>query len=105
MFSLVIASFPDEESAASTARALVDRGLCACGSLFPCRSIYTWKGEIVDATETVLHMKTRSDLVSDVIDAIVASHPYEVPEVVAIRIDDGHLPYLEWIADATVGPG
>ena len=32
-------------------------------------------------------------------DTLVAKHPYELPEVVAIGIGDGHHPYLDWLAD------
>ncbi len=28
---------------------------------------------------------------------ILALHSYELPEIVAVRIDDGFKPYLEWL--------
>jgi periplasmic divalent cation tolerance protein len=31
-------------------------------------------------------------------ETLVAQHPYELPEVVAMSIVDGHPPYLEWLA-------
>jgi uncharacterized protein involved in tolerance to divalent cations len=33
-------------------------------------------------------------------DAILELHSYDVPECVAIAVDDGSLEYLEWVADS-----
>jgi len=101
MFSIVIGTFPDADTAGSTVRTLVEEGLIACGSLLPCTSIYTWKDEIEEGEETMAVMKTRTSLAGEVIERIVALHPYDVPEAISVRIDDGHLPYLEWIAGST----
>ncbi|MBS0556137.1 MAG: divalent-cation tolerance protein CutA [Proteobacteria bacterium] len=32
---------------------------------------------------------------------IVSLHPYELPEVIAVDIASGHVPYLDWIAAQT----
>ena len=103
MFSLVMTALPDRETAGKVARELVDSGLAACAQAFDCSSVYRWKGRLEEASDVMLHVKTRSALVAEVIERIVAMHPYELPEVASIRLDDGHLPYLEWIADVTQG--
>ena len=33
-------------------------------------------------------------------EALVALHPYEVPELVALPIESGHPPYLEWLDES-----
>jgi len=105
MFSLVMSAFPDEGSALEAARELVSTGLAACAQAFPCSSVYAWEGKVEEAREVLLHVKTRTSLVAEVVEKIAASHPYDLPQVVSIRMDDGHLPYLEWIAGSTRGDG
>jgi periplasmic divalent cation tolerance protein len=34
---------------------------------------------------------------------IIALHPYELPEVIAVDIAAAHAPYLDWIETATIG--
>jgi periplasmic divalent cation tolerance protein len=31
--------------------------------------------------------------------ALVALHPYELPEIIALPIEAGHAPYLAWLDD------
>ncbi len=103
MFSMVVGTFPDEETAKDIIRTLVDERLIACGSLFPCTSIYTWEGKTEENGEVMAVMKTRTSLADDVCARIVGLHPYDVPEAVSVPIGTGHLQYLEWIADSTMG--
>ena len=32
--------------------------------------------------------------------AVLSAHPYELPELIAVDIDDGHPPYLQWITES-----
>jgi periplasmic divalent cation tolerance protein len=34
---------------------------------------------------------------------LVALHPYEVAEVIALPVETGHAPYLEWVTNETTG--
>jgi periplasmic divalent cation tolerance protein len=65
------------------------------------QSIYRWKGEIESAQEWLLLIKTRADKFPAVRDAIGELHSYEVPECIALEIEDGSLPYLQWLEKAT----
>lgn len=96
-------SFPDEETAARIARVLVDEGLAACVNLVGgARSIYRWQGAVCDEAEVLAIAKTTADRVAALTSRVVALHPYEVPEVVALPVLDGHAPYLDWVR-ATLG--
>ena len=48
-----------------------------------------------------LLIKTRAERFADLAVAIRASHPYELPEVIAIDIADGLPEYLAWVAAET----
>lgn len=101
---LVLTSLPDPAAAQALARALVTGRLAACVSIgAPVESIYHWQGEIETAREVPLLIKTRAQLYSRVEAAIVAAHPYELPEVIAVPITHGLPRYLDWIG-AETGP-
>ena len=98
---VVFSTFPSEDKAADIARTLVSEGLAACANLVPpVRSIYRWQGQLCDARETLAIMKTPRERFEALRERLVALHPYEVPEVIAIPIEGGHAPYLAWVAGA-----
>jgi periplasmic divalent cation tolerance protein len=96
---VVFSTFPTEEKAAEIARTLVSEGHAACANLVPpVRSIYRWQGQICDERETLAIIKTTSERFEALRERLVALHPYEVPEVIALPVEAGHAPYLEWVA-------
>jgi periplasmic divalent cation tolerance protein len=95
-------TFPSPEKAAEVARTLVEEGLVACVNLVgPVRSIYRWQGEVQDDQETLAILKTTRERFAAMKDRLVALHPYEVAEVIALPVEAGHLPYLSWVAAET----
>jgi periplasmic divalent cation tolerance protein len=89
------------EDAERIARALVERRLAACVNVVPgVVSVYRWKGEIRRDEERLLLIKTRFERLAALREAIVALHPYEVPELVALPLEAGHEPYLAWLDEA-----
>jgi periplasmic divalent cation tolerance protein len=86
------------EDAERIARALVERRVAACVNVVPgVTSFYRWKGEIARDGEWLLVMKTTAARFEALREAVVELHPYDVPEVVALPIERGHGPYLDWI--------
>lgn len=103
-YLIVLTTCPDEETAGTLARGLVEGGLCACVSVLPgVRSYYRWRGAFESANELQLLIKTRADRYAELEAAIHARHPYEVPEVLAVPVHAGLAPYLAWI-DESVSP-
>jgi periplasmic divalent cation tolerance protein len=101
---VVFSTFPTPEKAAEVARLLVGEQLAACVNLVgPVRSIYRWKGELSDDQETLALIKTTTDRFDVLKARLIALHPYELPEVIMLPVDDGHAPYLAWIAEQTRG--
>jgi periplasmic divalent cation tolerance protein len=97
---VILSTAPLTEST-SMARALLDRRLVACVNVIPVRSFYRWKGEFCDDQEHLLIAKTTEEKASDVIVAIRTMHPYEVPEIIALPVIAGYVPYLEWVRQET----
>jgi periplasmic divalent cation tolerance protein len=82
------------------ARALVERRLAACVNVVAgVVSIYRWKDGVERDEERLLVVKTRADRVEALREALVALHPYELPELVVLPVEAGHLPYLAWIRE------
>ncbi len=95
---VVLSACDSEEQATQVARALVEQRLAACVNIVPgARSIYRWKGQIEDASEWLLVIKSRRDLFDGLRAAIAKIHSYEVPELVALPIVDGSESYLSWM--------
>ena len=98
---LVLCNCPPEH-ADRLARALIERRLAACVNALPgVVSTYRWTGEVCVEGETTLLIKTRSDRLEELTEVLVELHPYDVPEVIALPILEGHQPYLDWVIDQT----
>jgi periplasmic divalent cation tolerance protein len=98
---VVLVTAPSAEKAAELARTLVEEKLAACGNVVPgVRSIYRWEGKICDDAEALLILKVPAKRLTELSDRVVALHPYEVPEVVAVRIEGGNERYVDWIVQS-----
>ncbi len=99
---VVLVTTPSPERAAEIARALVEERLAACGNVVPgIRSLYRWQGKIQDEPEALLLLKTTRARFEALRDRVLALHPYEVPEEIALPVEAGNARYLEWIAAET----
>ena len=97
---VVLSTVARAEDAERIGRELVERGLAACVNVVPgLVSIYRWQGQVESQEERLLVIKTRGERFEALREALVALHPYEVPEVVALPIAAGHAPYLAWLDD------
>lgn len=103
---VVLVTAPDEDVAAKLGRTLVEERLIACANLIPrIRSIYRWEGAIHDEPEVLLVMKTQAAQVEPLIARVKALHPFQVPEVLSVPVEQGFGKYLDWvIAETTPEP-
>jgi periplasmic divalent cation tolerance protein len=102
-FLVVYVTTPSKEVGERIARVLLEQRLIACANLImPVQSFYTWQGESQADEEVLMILKTRADLFqSELIPAIQAIHPYQVPEIIALPILMGAQSYLNWMEEAT----
>jgi len=95
---IVLCTVPDEAVAKQIASALVGEQLAACVNIVPgITSVYRWKDAIETAAELLLIIKTNRGVYTRLQDKIHALHPYELPEIIAVSIDQGLPDYLAWI--------
>jgi len=100
---LVVTTVGSVAAAQQLVRALVEQRLVACGTMIAGTSIYRWRGAVTEESEVVVLLKTRVERWDALQAAIVARHPYEVPELLAFPAERGLDPYLAWLG-AEVAP-
>jgi periplasmic divalent cation tolerance protein len=98
---LLLVTVPSAEKAAEMARQLVSERLAACGNVLSgLQSIYRWEGKVQEDKEALLLLKTTRARFEALRDRVLALHPYEVPEVLALPVVLGSERYLRWIAES-----
>ena len=101
---LVLVTAPIDQ-APELARNLVEGRHAACVNMVPkVRSIYLWEGKIEDEQEALLLIKTTSEKVDALTARIKTLHPYDVPEIISVEINEKECnsEYLNWV-EAVVG--
>ena len=98
---IVLTTVGSEDEARKIAQHLVETQLAACVNIIPhVESVYRWQGKLESSREWLLLIKTSSERFPAARDAIRALHSYELPECIAINIEDGSPAYLKWLADS-----
>ena len=98
---IVLSTAGSEDEARKIARYLVDNRLAACVNIVPqIESIYRWQGQVESSREWLMLIKTTAEKFPAVQKAIRELHSYELPECIAIGIEEGSADYLEWIGQS-----
>lgn len=95
---VVMVTAASQDEAVKIADEVVRCRLAACASTIPTvRSTYWWEGKMMNEQESLLLIKTTSDKFNSLEETIRKIHSYKVPEIIAIPVSHGLLPYLEWV--------
>jgi periplasmic divalent cation tolerance protein len=96
---VVLVTAPDLKTARRLARAALQARLAACANLVPrIESHYWWEGRLESGTEVLIVFKTLAARRAELQRLILAEHPYDTPEFIALPIAAGSARYLGWIA-------
>lgn len=99
LFAVVLVTAPDLKTARALARAALSARLVACANLLPkIESHYRWQGKIASGTEVLLVLKTARSKLAALEKLILAGHPYDTPEFLALPVSLGNKKYLDWLA-------
>lgn len=97
-YLLVLSTASSKKEAAKLADLLLSHKLAACVNLVPnVESHYRWKGRKEKSREVLMLIKTRASAYKKLEALIHKHHSYEVPEIIAVPIQKGSQPYLNWI--------
>lgn len=97
----ITTTFDNREEAEKVMNMLLEKRLVSCCQMSKITSVYHWKGTIEKADEWLVQMKSKKELYDEIEKAILENHSYEVPQIVAYNIVNGHKAYLDWIGEET----
>ncbi len=99
---LLFTNAPDEVVADRIAQAVVEAKLAACVNVGAAmRSVYRWEGEVESASEIPMWIKTTASRQDELMRVIASLHPYDVPEMLVLPINQGLPAYLDWVRQET----
>lgn len=102
---VIYCACPDAATAERIARTLVEERLAACVNIVPgATSVYHWRGAIQCDPETLLIIKSNAARYPALEARVQELHPYEVPEIIALPMQQGAAGYLAWLDDALQSP-
>ncbi|MCA9564724.1 MAG: divalent-cation tolerance protein CutA [Myxococcales bacterium] len=103
---VVLSTCPERETL-RISHALVSGGVAACVNIaHGITSVYEWEGEICEDKECLLVIKSRSDQIEALRNLLLDVHPYEVPEILVLEVDQekSHRAYLDWVVRVCAQP-
>ncbi|MEW7974664.1 MAG: divalent-cation tolerance protein CutA [Candidatus Thiodiazotropha endolucinida] len=99
---LILCTAPDRETALKLSRSLLEQRLAACVNLSPpVTSVYHWQGRLEESEEILLLIKTTKQQYNNVEATLRAQHPYELPEIIAVPVEQGLGDYIDWVERCT----
>lgn len=103
-FRLVLVTAPDLKTARGLAKSALTAKLVACANLVPkIESHYWWQGKLESSAEVLIIFKTTRAKLAVLEKLIVAKHPYDTPEFIALPLAEGSRKYLNWLAASASG--
>ena len=98
---IIISTYPNKKSISKIANIVVKKILAACVNYTKVGSVYTWKEKMENTEEFLALFKTTQKVKELLKQEIAKTHPYEVPEIVELKMDSVSKPYLDWLAKST----
>lgn len=101
MLSVLYVPCPADDEAERLSKALIDEDLAACTNLIETTSFYVWDGELAEDDEVVMLVKTSPDLIDEVVDWLLAEHPYDTPCIMDLGVAGINESYGRWVDGQT----
>ncbi len=97
-YAVLLVTTPTSDEAELIARVLLEGRKAACITTIPrVSSYFWWEDKITSSEESLLIIKTRAELLDEIIRVVKEFHSYEVPEIIALPVIGGNHDYMEWI--------
>lgn len=99
---VVFCTVPDMTVASQISEAVLQNASAACVNVIPgIVSHYMWQGKRENSQELLLIFKTQADLYQVLERTIQDNHPYDVPEVIALEVENALEAYAQWVQNST----
>lgn len=102
---LILITCASQDEARRIGTALVEESLAACVHIRPHEAIYRWQGRTECAPEYTLLAKTVAGRYAALQARVLQLHSYDLPCIVAVKVEQGLPPFLDWVADNTAPGG
>ena len=97
---IILCACPNPSVAEIIAHKLVEQRLAACVNLISAmQSVYRWENKVVVDNEILLIIQSTSSCFDELSKVILSLHPYSIPEIISLPIQQGTVPYLTWLSD------
>ena len=93
---VMITTVSNEEIARNISNSLIEKKLAACISLKKISSIYKWGGDIEEAEEIEITIKSKLELKDNLIEALQKMTTYEVPQILYKKFQSDSK-YYDWL--------
>lgn len=99
-YCMVFCTCPEMGTARTLAKQVIERRLGACVNILPAvESVYSWEGEVQSDSESLMLVKTLTETYPALERFLRETHPYELPEVIAVPLQQGSEAYLSWVRE------
>lgn len=97
VMQMVLTTIDRPEAAQELGRKLIQSRLSVCVNILPgVMSVYQWQGRVEETAEQIMLIKTLPDMTNSVVSYLETHHPYEVPEILVLDVNDINPGYLNW---------
>lgn len=97
---LIMTTCPQDKAEEITDLLLEEKLVACVNRIGSVKSKYFWKGKIQADDECILFLKTTDELAGRTIKRLEKIHPYEVPEIVLLKVEDVNSSYLKWVTES-----
>ena len=99
---IIMSTYPNLESVEDAVRYIVkEKRLAACVNFVKINSRYIWNNKFVESEEYLVLFKATKEKIEFLKKEVEERHPYKVPEIVEITVNDMNRKYLDWLNDTT----
>ena len=96
--TLVLVTFPNEESAKKIVDDVLERKLAACILMTDVKSTYLWQGKKHNDQEIISLFKTDEANIAGLENFISENHPYDIPAIIKLNASANE-DYENWFTD------
>jgi periplasmic divalent cation tolerance protein len=101
---VVFITTSSKEEADKISEILLTKRKAACVNIVPrVDSRFWWQGKLDSAEESLLIVKTKESVLSEIVDLVKGAHSYSVTGIIALPIFGGSESYLNWVDDEVKG--